>query len=73
MKSSYLSTIKRTNINSGERWIVKYHHEKKGKHKIREVKQVHNPDEYRKTGRARDLHTKEQLITLLEKNKEWQT
>ena len=70
---SYLNTIKRVKIDSAERWIVKYHKESKGKHKIREVKQVHNPADYRKNGRARDLHTKDQLITLLEKNREWQT
>lgn len=68
---SYLNTLKKEEISSSERWIVKYHH--KGKHKIREVKQIFNPTEYRKYGRARDLYTKDQLITLLEKNLEWQT
>lgn len=68
--SSYLNTLKREKFNPAERWIVKYH--KEG-HRIREVKQVHNPSEYRKSGRARDLYTQEQLVVLLEKNLEWRT
>ena len=70
---SYLNTLKKAEIDSSERWIVKYYDSKiQGKHKIREVKQVYDPSDYRRNGRARDLYTKEQLITLLEKNLEWQ-
>ena len=66
---SYLNTLKKADISSSERWIVKYHESKAhGNHKIREVKQVYDPSDYRKSGRARDLYTKDQLIILLEKN-----
>jgi hypothetical protein len=66
--SNYLNMLKKVDINSSERWIVKYYEGNK-KYIIREVKQVYNPSDYRKNGRARDLYTKDQLITLLEKNK----
>jgi|TARA_R100001530_G_scaffold39332_2_gene30397 hypothetical protein len=64
---SYLSTLKKAEINSSERWIVKYY-DNRG-HKIREIKQVYDPSDYRKNGRARELHTKDQLISILENYK----
>jgi hypothetical protein len=60
--------LKKVDINPSERWIVKYYEGNK-KYIIREVKQVYDAADYRKNGRARDLYTKEQLISLLEKNK----
>ncbi|MAG52427.1 MAG: hypothetical protein CMH62_00520 [Nanoarchaeota archaeon] len=64
---SYLNTIKKIKIDSTERWIVKYYDS--AGHRIREVKQVYDPTDYRKNGRARELHTKEQLISILELHK----
>jgi len=65
---SYLNTLKKIEIDSTERWIVKYY-EGSG-HKIREVKQVYDATSYRKNGRARELHTKDQLISILENYKD---
>ena len=48
------------------RWIVKYDKD----NKIREVKLIFNPDEYRKRENARPLHTQAGLIKILTKNKE---
>jgi hypothetical protein len=66
---TYLKMLKTTNVNPSERWIVKYYDKPGRRHVIREVKQVYDAADYRKNGRARDLYTKEQLVTLLEKNK----
>ena len=38
--------------------------------KVREVKLIFNPEEYRKGKKARPLHTQNGLIKILEKNKE---
>jgi hypothetical protein len=67
---SYLHHIKRANITSSERWIVKYHEDGL----VREVKQVYNPSEYyamnkHKGENARSLHNKNILIKILEKDK----
>ena len=45
------------------RWIVKYDNNQK----VREVKLIFNPEEYRKDKRARPLHTQQGLIKILEK------
>jgi|TARA_Y100000593_G_C4228098_1_gene295517 hypothetical protein len=60
---SYLLHLKRAKFSSSERWIIKYNDD----HSIREVKQIFNPTEYRKNGRARELHNQEQLINILQK------
>jgi hypothetical protein len=69
---SYLTHLKRTYNCSSCRWIVKYNK----KDLIREVKLVYNPDDYSKANAkryghtARKLYTQEQLITILEDDKE---
>ena len=61
----YLQHIKRANINSSERWFVKYGDDGL----VREVKQVYNAKEYRQIPNARKLLTKNKLIETLEKDK----
>ena len=63
---SYLKHLKKSNIDKDTRWIIK----KTKEGKIREVKQLFNPDEYKKTNRhKRELLTRNELITILEKEK----
>ena len=57
---SYLIHLKKVEHHKDCRWIVKYN-----KNKVREVKLIFNPKEYK----GRELYTKEQLIEILEKNK----
>jgi hypothetical protein len=64
----YLQFLKRNKMHRSNRWIVKYHD--KEETKVREVKLIFNPDEYRKMKRPRELHTQKQLIKILTKNKE---
>jgi|TARA_R100000664_G_scaffold33984_2_gene53160 hypothetical protein len=69
---SYLHHLKRHKHCSDSRWIVKYD----SKDFVREVKLVYNPDEYSRENakiygnKARKLHTKEELIEVLEIEKE---
>ena len=63
---NYLQFLKRHKMHHTSRWIVKYDKD----NKIREVKLIFNPDEYRKMKRPRELHTQKQLIKILTKNKE---
>tara|TARA_R100001244_G_scaffold103777_1_gene77081 strand:+ start:361 stop:597 length:237 start_codon:yes stop_codon:yes gene_type:complete len=70
--SSYLTHLKRSYNCPSCRWIVKYN----AKDLIREVKLVYNPDDYSKSNakryghKARKLYNQEQLITILEDDKE---
>jgi|TARA_R110002020_G_scaffold172782_5_gene363265 hypothetical protein len=63
---NYLTYLKRNKMNYNNRWIVKYDKD----NKVREVKLIFNPEEYRKGKKARPLHTQNGLIKILEKNKE---
>jgi hypothetical protein len=63
---NYLTYLKRNKMNRNNRWIVKYDKD----NKVREVKLIFNPEEYRKGKKARPLHTQNGLIKILEKNKE---
>ena len=63
---NYLTYLKRNKMNHNNRWIVKYDKD----NKVREVKLIFNPEEYRKGKKARPLHTQNGLIKILEKNKE---
>ena len=60
--TSYLSFIKRANIDPNERWFIKL--DNKGL--IREVKQVFDPEDYKTVKNRRELLTKEELIEKLE-------
>ena len=62
---NYLNFLKRNKLHYSNRWIVKYHD--KEETKVREVKLVYNPDEYRKMKSPRSLHTQQGLIKILEK------
>tara|TARA_R110002073_G_scaffold144222_3_gene296288 strand:+ start:1022 stop:1240 length:219 start_codon:yes stop_codon:yes gene_type:complete len=68
---SYLTYLKRSYACPSCRWIVKY-----DKDLIREVKLVYNPDDYSKANakrygyKARKLYNQEQLIAILEDDKE---
>tara|TARA_Y100001973_G_C5186174_1_gene328002 strand:+ start:430 stop:633 length:204 start_codon:yes stop_codon:yes gene_type:complete len=62
---NYLQYLKRNKLHYLKRWIVKYHDKKETK--VREVKLIFNPDEYRKGKRARKLHTQKGLIKILER------
>ena len=60
---SYLNYLKRNKMHHSSRWIVKYN----DKDRVREVKLIFNPDEYRKGLKPRPLHTQKGLIKILEK------
>jgi hypothetical protein len=60
---NYLNFLKRNKMHYSSRWIIKYDLNDK----IREVKLVYNPEEYRQGKRARKLHTQQGLIKILEK------
>ena len=62
---TYLKHLKRHKMHHANRWIVKY--DAKDKDKIREVKLIFNPEEYRKGLNPRPLHTQQGLIKILEK------
>ena len=60
---SYKAHIKRTAMHPSTRWIVKFN----SQNKIREIKQLFNPDEYRSYNpHKRKLYTQIELIKLLE-------
>jgi|TARA_R100000458_G_scaffold19814_2_gene17529 hypothetical protein len=61
---SYLTHLKRSKHHHSCRWIVKYDDQEL----IREVKLIHNPDEYRSRS-GRNLHTINGLIKILENDK----
>ena len=61
----YLQFLKRNKMHHSNRWIVKYDNNEK----VREVKLIFNPDEYRQIKRARELYTQKQLIKILTKDK----
>jgi hypothetical protein len=60
----YLTFLKRNKMHYSSRWIVKY-----SEGKVREVKLIFNPEEYRKMKKKRPLHTQKGLIKILEKDK----
>jgi hypothetical protein len=62
---SYLTHLKRTKMHHSERWVVKYNGDL-----IKEVKLIFNPKEYRKSKKAKPLHTQQGLIKILENDKE---
>lgn len=59
---SYKDHLKRINIPEDTRWFIK----RDSKGKIKEVKQVYDPEEYLKTKKPRELLNKEELISVLE-------
>ena len=60
---SYKAHIKRTAMHPSTRWIVKFN----SQNKIREIKQLFNPDEYRSYNpKKRKLYTQIELIKLLD-------
>ena len=59
---SYLKYLKRNKMHYLNRWIVKYDNNQK----VREVKLIFNPEEYRKGKKARPLHTQNGLIKILD-------
>lgn len=59
---SYLSHLKRNEMDIDIRWIVKYD----SNNNIKEVKQIFNPEEYINTKDPRILYNKEDLIKILE-------
>ena len=62
---SYLTFLKRTKLDPSTRWIIKT----KDNGKVREVKQLFNPDDYTNGDKHRILHDQETLIAILEANK----
>tara|TARA_R110000765_G_scaffold177150_1_gene282477 strand:- start:206 stop:430 length:225 start_codon:yes stop_codon:yes gene_type:complete len=68
---TYLAHLKRNNHCDSCRWIVKFN----SKELIREIKLVYKPSEYSKANakryghKARKLHNREQLISVLEDDK----
>ena len=62
---NYLQFLKRHKMHHTSRWIVKYDKD----NKIREVKLIFDPNEYRKGSRARNMHTQKGLIKILENDK----
>lgn len=65
-KMTYLNYIKKINLDSSNRWIIK----RDSKGKIKEVKHLFNPEEYKKNNKHnRKLYTKQELIQILENDK----
>tara|TARA_R110000824_G_scaffold68953_5_gene177779 strand:+ start:509 stop:715 length:207 start_codon:yes stop_codon:yes gene_type:complete len=62
---SYLLHLKRTPMNKDNRWIVKLC----ANGKIKEVKLIFDPAEYKKSNKARKLLTQKELINILESEK----
>jgi len=62
--TNYKEHLKRVTIDPSIRWFVKT--DSKGK--IKEVKQVYDPQEYLKGSNPRKLLNKEELISFLESN-----
>lgn len=61
---SFLSHLKKGSFNKDIRWIVKT----TPQGKIKEVKQVYDPEDYIKGKRPRKLLNKEELIVILQEN-----
>ena len=64
---SYLLHLKRYQMDDSTRWIVKLNTKT---WKVREVKQIFNPEEYVKSKKHRELYTQKELIKILEDDKE---
>tara|TARA_R100001530_G_scaffold119222_2_gene86391 strand:+ start:287 stop:490 length:204 start_codon:yes stop_codon:yes gene_type:complete len=64
---SYLLHLKRYQIDDSTRWIVKLN-TKTGK--VREVKQIFNPKEYIKIKNPRKLYNQNEVIKILEDDKQ---
>ena len=63
---SFINYLKRTKLDEKTRWIVK----KSLDGQIKEIKQLYNPQEYKKTNRnKRQILNKQQLIEILETDK----
>jgi len=62
---SFLQHLKRTSNHIETRWVVK----RNSKGVIREVKQVFDPEDYKKCKNRRILFNKEELIKILELEK----
>ena len=62
---NYLSYLKKTKSHKDNRWVVKYD----SNERIREVKLIYNPKEYKKINNRRVLLTQDELITILENDK----
>tara|TARA_R100000781_G_scaffold26044_2_gene19132 strand:+ start:473 stop:697 length:225 start_codon:yes stop_codon:yes gene_type:complete len=62
---SYLNFLKRTKLNPDNRWIIK----RTPLGRIREVKLIFNPEEYKLQNKARQLHNQDDLINQLEFDK----
>jgi len=60
-ENNYLSYLKRTKMDKDIRWFIKT----TPQGKIREVKQVYDPEDYVKGSRARKLLTQDELISIL--------
>tara|TARA_R110002167_G_scaffold314603_1_gene520209 strand:+ start:356 stop:571 length:216 start_codon:yes stop_codon:yes gene_type:complete len=65
---SFLKLLKTEKFDKDQRWIVKWDLEDDTL--VREVKQIYNPSEYKKYLSARKLHTQNELIKILENDKE---
>ena len=59
---SYLNFLKRTKLHPDTRWIIK----RTTIGRIREVKLIFNPEEYKLQNKARKLHNQDDLINQLE-------
>jgi hypothetical protein len=64
VENSYLNYLKKTKMNENIRWFVKT----TPQGKVREVKQVYDPEDYVKGSRARKLLTQNELIDILSEN-----
>jgi hypothetical protein len=62
---SYLKHLQRTPMHPDTRWVVKLTSDGR----IREVKQIFDPEEYIKGKKPRELITQEKLIKLLKNDK----
>ena len=60
-ENNYLSYLKKIKMHEDTRWFVKTNPQGK----IREVKQVYDPEDYAKGSRARKLLTQDELINVL--------
>ena len=63
---SYLKHIKKNKLHHSTRWIVKFDVD----NLVKEVKLIFNPEEYRKSAKARTLKTQDGLIKILENDRE---
>ena len=65
---SYLQLLKRNKFDGDARWIVKW--EGDNEDLVREVKLIWDPEQYKDFTRSRKLRTQEELIKILEYDKE---